>query len=46
MFYVCDKKDNRFGVKDSRDGVIEYYTADELDSIKAEYLVLEKMEGT
>lgn len=36
MFYVCDKKDGKFGVKDSRDGVIEYYTADELDKIKAD----------
>ena len=36
MFYVCDEKDGKFGVKDSRDGVIEYYTADELDKIKAD----------
>ena len=31
MFYVCDKKDNKFGVKDTHDGVIEYYTSEELD---------------
>lgn len=36
MFYVCDEKDGKFGVKDSRDGVIEYYISEELDSIKAE----------
>lgn len=37
MFYVCDEKDGKFGVKDSRDGVVEFYTVDELNSIKKNY---------
>lgn len=30
MFWVCDKKDNRFGVLDTDDGICEYYTESEL----------------
>lgn len=34
MFYVCEQKDYKFGVKDTRDNVVEYYTADELNRFK------------
>lgn len=33
MFYVCDKKDNRFGVLDTDDAICEYYTKKDLISI-------------
>lgn len=34
MFYICEKVGDKFGVKDTRDGVVEYYTSEELNSIK------------
>lgn len=34
MFYICDEKNGKYGVKDTKDGVVEYYTADELHEIK------------
>ena len=26
MYYVCDKKDGKYGIKDTKDGVVEYFT--------------------
>lgn len=28
MYYVCSKKGNKYGIKDTDDGVIEYFTPD------------------
>ena len=33
MYYICDKKGNKYGVKDSSDGVVEYYTEAQLYNI-------------
>lgn len=33
MFYVCDEKDGKFGVMDTSDGVVEYFTSEELHNI-------------
>ena len=33
MFYVCGKKDGKYGVKDTNDGVVEYYTRAQIQKI-------------
>lgn len=33
MFYVCDKKNGKYGVLDTDDAICEYYTKSELLSI-------------
>lgn len=43
MFYVNSKKGNKYGVIDTNDGVIEYYTAKELINIISSYSI--KIEG-
>ncbi len=35
MFYICDEKNGKYGVKDMSDGVVDYFTSDELYSIVA-----------
>lgn len=33
MFYICDKKDNKYGVLDTTDGIVDYFIADDLQRI-------------
>ena len=33
MYYVCDKKDNKYGVADTNDGICEFYSENELREI-------------
>lgn len=37
MFYVCDKKGDKYGIMDSTDNIVEYYTAKEIVSIIKNY---------
>ena len=36
MFYVCDKKNGKYGVLDTDDAICEYYTKSELLRISKE----------
>lgn len=33
MFYVCEKKGNKFGIKDTTDNTVEYYSTEEIIEI-------------
>ena len=33
MFYVCEKKGNKWGIKDTKDNTVEYYTEEEIIEI-------------
>lgn len=37
MFYVCEKKGNKYGVVDTDDAICEYYSRDELLEINKKY---------
>lgn len=33
MYFICDKKGDKYGVKDTKDGIVEYYTEGQLSEI-------------
>lgn len=37
MFKIVEKKGNKYGVKDTKDGVVEYYTANELLAVQKKF---------
>lgn len=40
MFYVCDKKGNKYGVADTNDGICEFYSENELREISKSIEIL------
>ena len=37
MYIICSKKGNKYGIKDTTDGVIEFYTKEQIDVMVRKY---------